>query len=132
MIPYRLLLTSCYKPDTPDGIRCSNQMLAWGLWHEFSKLPHVNLTYQNSDVPMRIQPVVDFTLMHCYFSAPIFRQIRDLRELTSRKIINFMELGLQPDLVDYNFTYLPKQYHWGPTELIEFPYVRSLMDANQC
>lgn len=131
MKPYRLLLISCYKPDKPEGIKCSNQMLAWGLWNEFSKLPHVTLTYQNSDVPLGPQPPVDFTLMHCYFSAPILSQMNDVRALTAKRVINFMELGLPSEVVDHNFTYLPWQSHWAPTEVINFPYVGSLLKLDK-
>ena len=106
-------------------------MLAWGLWSEFSKLPHVTLAYQNSDEPLMAQPPVDFCLMHCYFSAPIFMQMDALRALTNRKIINFMEIAHDepPAIVDYNFTYLPRQPRWGPTEQVSFPYVGSLLNA---
>lgn len=131
MIPYRLMLVSCYKPDAPEGIRCSNQMLAWGLWEEFSKLPHVTMTYQNSDLPLGPQPSVDFTLLHCYFNAPIFKQLSTVRALTTKHIINFMELGLDADTVNHNFTYLPWQSHWAPTEQIKFPYIKSLLDNSQ-
>lgn len=131
MIPYRLMLVSCYKPDAPEGIRCSNQMLAWGLWEEFSKLPHVTLTYQNSDIPLGPQSPVDFTLLHCYFSAPIFKQLPAVRALTAKHIINFMELGLDADTVKHNFTYLPWQSHWAPTDQIKFPYIKHLLDSSQ-
>src|SRR5208337_5176089 len=107
MIPYRLMLASNNKPDTPQGILCSNQMLAWGLWDEFSKLSHVTLTYQNAEERLKPHPV-DFSLFHVYFAAPLFSQMREVRAMTSHHIINFIELGLPPEtLVDYNFAYLP-------------------------
>jgi|SRR5208282_184040 len=129
MIPYRLLLSSCNKPDNPQGIFTSNQMLGWGLYNEFSKLPHVTLAYVNSDMPESLsrQSPVDFTLLHCYFAAPIFDYMAQLRALTSRRIINFMELGLGDGYVDQNFTYLPWQSHWAPTEQVEFPFVGELL-----
>ncbi len=130
MIPYRLMLVSNSKPDTPQGIFCSAQMLGWGLWEEFSKLPHVTLTYQNAEEPLKPHPV-DFTLLLCYFAGRIYSQMREVRAMTSRRIINFMELGHPPEtLIDYNFTYLPHQCHWGPSEQIEFPYVGSLLSKS--
>jgi hypothetical protein len=134
MKPYRLLLVSFNTPDTPDGIFFSPQMLAWGLRTEFAKLPHVTLTYQNSETPLR-ESVVDFALLHTYFESPIYSNanMQVLRKMTTRRIVNFMETGWEQSRskVDYNFTFLPPQNDWSPSEQIPFPCVRELLDGNQ-
>ncbi len=146
MIPYRLLLVSCGKPNTPNGISTSNHMLAWGLWEEFSKLPHVSLVYQDSGAPLTnqdpsarqtpitfsVQNPVDFVLIHSYFGTPIFEKIPELRSLTRHKIINFIELALPPCLVDYNFVFLakPEEIAEHRAEQISFPCIKSLLDAS--
>ena len=121
--PYQLLLISNDKADTPEGIFTCGQMLAWGLWREFSKLPHVTLTYQNAEVPLGVQPQVDFTLLHSYFASPIFNELPALRTLTRKHIINFMEIPHAD--VDYNFTYLPTG-----NEQVLFPCVSELLNRN--
>ncbi len=128
MKPYRLLFVTCRKPDTPRDIRNSFQMNAWGLWSEFSKLPHVTLTYQDSEASGFDQPPVDFTLFHTYFSAGIFDYIHSIRAITSKRVMNITETALPAPVVDYNFTFLSTD--WGaPSEQIRFPYPDELING---
>lgn len=124
--PYRLLLVSNDKPESPEGIFLCGQMMGWGLWTEFSKLSHVTLEYQNADAPLTPHKV-DCTLLHAYFQSPIFKEYAALRRMT-RRVANLMEIDLMPQVaqVDKNFTYLPI----FNTTYIPFPCLKSLLDSS--
>ena len=114
MIPYRLLFISERKPDYPDEIICSNQMIGWGLWRALSNLPHVSLTYRNCEpgrdpVGWRIAidsiPEVDFTIIHSYTPGSIFEHMPFIRSKTARKMMWISENTYYD--FDHCFTFLP-------------------------
>lgn len=108
MKSYRLLLLSLRKPETAEGIFCSNHMLAWGLWREFSRLPHVTLFYHDSDTALADDlPQVDFAIIHSYFGTRIFSDLAILRRAVARQVLQFCELPLPLNVVDHNFVFLP-------------------------
>jgi hypothetical protein len=116
MKPYSLLLVSWLKPDSLEGIRNSNQMLAYGLWSEFSRLSHVTLAYQDSEEPVDVAgPRCDVALLHCFLQRPIFHQIPQLRSRVSGALIGFSELPT-PDC-DIQFTFLDS----GRSDAIHLP-----------
>jgi hypothetical protein len=128
--PYSLTLYSVNKPDDIDGIHASQHMIGYGLWSEFSILPHVNLRYCNTIAPYIDQTPVDFTLIHDCFDSPIYQRLPAVRQATRGKIMVIMEWPYQgPDteLVDLNFTFLP--LFWARTEFVQFPCLRSVLTA---
>ena len=116
MTPYSLLLISENKPNSPDEIHSSNQMITWGLWSELSKLPHITMNYQKAypdgypdgDVEswrMRLATQqVDFTLVHSYTPGPIFDEMPTVRNNTRREVMWISEYT--HPVFDYNFTFL--------------------------
>ena len=130
--PYSLTLVSSGKPDVPGGITNSVQMIGWGLWREFSKLPHVSLSYCDAYFPVLGAAPSDFAIAHCYFDAPIFKDAGALRSLASRGVANFMETDLPGSLVDYNFCFRPRS-EWAdrsaPGDVVAFPFVSDLLGS---
>ena len=133
IVPYKLLLISSTKPTTPDLIKNSNDMVAWGLWSELSKLKHITMSHQMSHGALNFSPV-DFTLMHNYLSVPAVKNIKEVRARTSRRIINCLEAAMTAAQVDYNFTFLPypdwKKQGFAECETIPYPYLGALLNRN--
>jgi hypothetical protein len=135
--PYHLWLISETKPESPDEIHSSNQMIAWGLLSGFSKLPHVILTHcrtqpRDYDVTgtdwkaaLDAQPPVDFTLVHSYTPAPIFEHMSLIRAKTSRQVMWMSELPY--NIFDYSFTFLPCS---GNGEQIPLPALCDVLNAS--
>lgn len=103
--PYSLLLVSLGLPKDPSEINHSLGMNAWGLWHEFSKLPHVTLAFQHSEHDITAGHT-DFSLLHCLFDAPVYvKNLGIVRALTRKRIINCMEISRSGKEVDKNFCF---------------------------
>ena len=127
MKPYRLLILSLPIPTTPEGIRCSVEMLAYGLWRDFAKLGHVHLQFQNVAGPLTVTEPVDFVLVHSYFSVALDERLWELRPFTRREILCCMECPMRRPLADHCFTFLPAD---GVTyaEQIRCPCIGDLID----
>jgi hypothetical protein len=126
---YSLRLISNNKPDTPSGICSSNQMIAWGLWSEFSKHPHVTLSYYNDsqgqggwasgEQSFNELPEVDFTLIHTYAPVTIFTEAK---KKTKHEVMWLSELPYTG--MDHNFTFLPSTW----SEQVPLPILRDLIE----
>lgn len=129
MKPYSLLLVSLTKPTTPEAIRCSNHMIAYGLWSEFEKLPHVTLHHQGSDEPLASDTPCDFVLIHAYLGRPIYDELAAIRSNTRRKVMVILEIPHHSPLVDHSFLFLPIEH--ANSEQIRMPIIRTLLDASR-
>lgn len=137
MVNYHLRLISYNKPNTPDLIHSSNQMIGWGVWSEFSKLNHVSLHYYESDFIDDISPVewktgvsnmdeVDFTLIHSYIPGPIFSEMEVVRSKTKHQVLWISECPFPG--MDYCFTFLPSSI--PNSEQIPLPTPTNILDAS--
>jgi len=124
--PYRLLLVSHELALQPHHIWDSLTMNTYGLWSEFSKLPHVLLDFHDCRTPIGGEQR-DFMLIHAGFSQPIYAMLPDLREKISRKIMLFMEFPNESPSIDHTFAWLPSD-KWG-TEYIPCPISKPLLHA---
>jgi hypothetical protein len=125
--PYTLTLFSPSKPDGPDKIFSSADMISYELWAEFTNLPHITMQYMSAADDTSIIPACDFALIHCYFNYPIFKRLPEIRVNTRHKIILVMEFkygGLNADLIDRSFTFLA----CPDAEHIRLPYYKPLLD----
>jgi len=104
--PYTLTFYSWRKPDHPNDIQCSVQMIAYYIWEAFSKLQHVEMRYFESEDPSPV-PQSDFSLVHDYFQSAIYRRLPEIRANTSKKITTIMESPFDSPLIDRDFTFLP-------------------------
>ena len=127
MQPYSLRLISQDKPDTPDQIHCSNHMVAWGVWTELSKLPHISLSYlRDSDgVQIASSPAVDFTLIHSYTPGPIFDYLPAIKSKSSKQV---MWISEQPyKSMDHCFTFRP----YTDCEDVPLPTLKAVLDSTR-
>ena len=141
MKPYRLLLVLYErKPDTPAGIHCSNQMIGWGLWTEFSKMRHVTLGYQlaepqNGDVAgweagLEAMPGQDFILIHSYTPGSIFNKM-ELLHKKARQVLWTSENSFA--WMDRCFTYLPPEQclHPSSCEQVPLPCLKDVIEESR-
>jgi hypothetical protein len=115
-VDYRLRLISERQPETPAQIHSSNQMVAWGLWSELSKFPHITLshykaelgwsdTYEEWLTGLREMPEADFTLIHSYTPSSILTELGTVRAKTRQHVLWMSEYSYPG--VDRCFTFLP-------------------------
>jgi len=123
---YRLLFVSLCKPDRPEGIFCSNHMIAWGLWEAFSLMPHVVLDYQDSDSPLTAQGPWDFVLIHAYFGSPIYEALSTIHQRT-RQVLLVQKISHDSPHIDHHFTFLTP--HVARATHIGIPSLKSLLAA---
>ena len=129
--PYSLTLYSLNKPDAIDGIHASQHLMGYGLWSEFSKLPHVTLRYANTLSPGPDQEAVDFTLIHDCHDSPVYGWLPTIRQKTRRHTMVFMEwpyCGVGADLIDHTFAFLPILQRG--VEYVRFPCLRNVLAAH--
>jgi hypothetical protein len=124
MKPYNLTLFAMNKPATPTEIWVSVHMIAFGLWDEFSKLPHVTLQYVNSDGNPEI-PDTDFSLIHAYFNSTVYNRLPEIKAHTHRHVMGIMESVFESPLIDHVFTFLPMPHPHA--EQIRLPVLGSLL-----
>lgn len=123
MRSYNLLIVTENKPNTSDGIHCSNQMIGWGLWEAFRDYPHVQLEYRNANNLTDI-PETDFTLVHSYTPGEVFHRLSDLRVKTRQQMMWISEMFCSS--FDYCFTFLPQP----GCEQVPLPAPKDLLDAS--
>lgn len=136
MNPYRLWLISETKPESPDEIHSSNQMIAWGLLTGFAQLPHVAVTHSRTqpreqdvqgkewEAEIEAAPDADFTLIHSYTPAPIFDKMPLIRQKTRGQILWMSECPYPH--MDHCFTFLP----FFGSEQILFPALLPVMNES--
>jgi len=102
-------------------------MIAFALWEEFSKLPHVTLLYYPSQFCEEI-PESDFALIHDYFDYGIYTRLEYVRCKTRYKIMTVMEFGNDSPLVDHSFSFI--QLPWQSVDYVPLPCFRRLIEAH--
>ena len=132
--PYRLWFISETRPETPDEIHSSNQMISWGLLSGLAKLSHISVSHCRTqprdydvtgvdwDASINNQEPVDFTLIHSYTPAPIFDKLDIIRAKTSRQVLWMSECP--HSLFDHSFTFLP----FDGCDQISFPAPLDLLN----
>ena len=129
MLPYTLTLSTPNKPDRPDRIFCSTDMIGYGLWSEFLKLPNITPQYFSSEDTTNEIPESDFTVIHCCFDRPIFGRLPEIRAKTKHKIMLVMEFeynGPNGNLIDHSFTYIVRPN----TEQIPLPCYKLFLNES--